>query len=600
MNTTATWYRGGNAATGDYIGNIGYDGAALVGRFAFTTGAAGASTLSFRTNDLNPAGSVSWGSSSYDKFHFRITGTDTSLLGHVGTDGNAIGVYWPDSSTHYLSSGGTVNVTLQPNTSYYLWIYPDTTAYSRWQIGGVSVTLGGSYGNPTIPAAGDGHFGESIGITLSGGSAGAAYTVSVACAGRTETLQTRGSATVLTWTPAVAVYAPLLPNAASARATITVQTWYGSYLAGSRSVGVTLRFRAEDVGPTLSEGWYDHTPYNTGAAAAIARYIDGVSRAEFSFHAQSVSTKYGAAIAGYTVSCRGNSAAESPWRTPVLNGETAVTVTVRDSRGFSASETLTITPLSYAAPTLADVTVFRCDANGTAVEDGQYCSVTASAVFSALAGDNSVSILRSHRVLSGNFGAETVQPDGTTVIVPGLDPDLNYELKLEIRDEVGGSGVILRQIPGRHWAMKFHPAGTGVGFGMAPQGTLRLEIPESWEIRRGAALYIPLTESGSSGIWRWRKWADGSFELLGSTSVSADVDKAWGALYYATALSGVSYPFAITAIDFAAASVADIYCWAMGNLGASLSDTGKVYVLSAAARTGLTLPLRLLIRGRWL
>ena len=599
MNTTATWYRGGNAAAGDYIGNIGYDGAALVGRFAFTTGAAGASTLSFRTDDLGPAGSSSWGGGDYDRFRFRVTETDTSLAGHVGGDGSAVGVYWPDTSTHWLTSGGNVNVTLQPNTTYYLWLYPDSTSYRRWRIGGVSVTLGGSYGSAAGPAAGDGLFGESLGITLSGGSAGAVYTVSVACAGRTETLQTRGSATVLSWTPAVAVYAPLLPNAASAQAAITVQTYYGSYLAGSRSISVTLRFRAADVGPTLSAGWYSHAPYNTGAAAAIARYIDGVSRAEFSFRADLVSTKYGASIAGYTVSCRGNSAAESPWRTPVLNGETAITVTVRDSRGFSASESLTLTPLSYAAPTLADVNVFRCDASGTAAEDGQYCSVSASAVFSALAGDNSVTILRSMRVLSGSFGAGTAQPDGDTVIVPGLDPDLNYELKLEIRDAVGGSGVILRQIPGRRWAMKFHPAGTGVGFGMAPQGTQRLEIPDSWEIRRGAALYVPLTESGSSGIWRWRKWADGSFELLGSTSVSADVDRSWGALYYATALSGVSYPFAITAIDYAAASVANIYCWAMGDLGASLSDTGSVYVLSAAARTGMTLPLRLLIRGRW-
>lgn len=599
MNTTATWYRGGNAATGDYIGNIGYDGGALVGRFAFTTGAAGASTLSFRTNNLGPAGSNSWGSGNHDRFHFRITGTGTSLVGHTGTDGNAIGVYWPDTSTHYLTSGGTVSVTLQPNTSYYLWIYPDTTAYNRWQIGGVSVTLGGSYGNPASPAAGDGCFGESMGVTISGGSVGAAYTVSVVCAGRTETLQTKGSATVLNWAPQVAVYAPLLPNAASAQATITVQTYYGSYLAGSRSISVTMRFLAEDVQPELSAGWYSHAPYNQGASAAIARYISGISRAEFSFRADRVSTKYGASIAGYTVSCRGNSAAESPWRTPVLNGESAITVTVRDSRGFTASESLTLTPLNYAAPTLGDVSVFRCDENGTAAEDGQYCSVTASAVFSALEGDNSVSILRSLRVLSGSFGAGTGQPDGQSVIVPGLDPDLNYELKLEIQDAVGGSGVILRQIPGRRWAIKFHPTGAGVGFGMAPQGALRLEIPETWEIRRGAARYVPLTESGSSGIWRWQKWDDGSFELLGSTSVSADVDRNWGALYYATVLRDVSYPFAITAIDYAAASVANIYCWAMGDLGASLSDTGSVYVLSAAARTGLTLPLRLLIRGRW-
>ena len=506
MNTTATWYRGGNAATGDYIGNIGYDGAALVGRFAFTTGAAGASTLSFRTNDLRPAGSSTWGSGNHDRFHFRITGTDSSLVGHTGTDGSAVGVYWPDTSTHCLTSGGDLSVALQPNTSYYLWLYPDTTAYSRWRIGGVSVTLGGSYGSAADPAAGDGCFGETLGITLSGGSTGAVYTVSVVCAGRTETLQTRGNQTALGWTPAVAVYAPLLPNAASAQATITVQTYYGSYLAGSRSLSVTLRFRAEDVQPELSAGWYSHAPYNSGAAAAIARYIDGISRAEFSFRADLVNTKYGASVAGYTVSCRGNSAAESPWRTPVLSGETAVTVTVRDSRGFTASESLTLTPLSYAAPTLADVNVFRCDASGTAAEDGQYCSVSASAVFSALAGDNSVTILRSMRVLSGSFGAGTAQPDGDTVIVPGLDPDLNYELKLEIADAVGGSGVILRQIPGRRWAMKFHPSGAGVGFGMAPQAIMISRMTSGMS-RRSAICFSSTggrTEHTTSGKFIWK------------------------------------------------------------------------------------------------
>ena len=147
--------------------------------------------------------------------------------------------------------------------------------------------------------------------------------------------------------------------------------------------------------------------------------------------------------------------------------------------------------------------------------------------------------------------------------------------------------------------MKLLPGGTGAAFGMAPQGERQLEIPPDWEIRRGQERYVPLAESGESGIWRWRKWADGSFELLGAATVTADVDRSWGALYYATLLSGESYPFPIAAIDFAAAVIADMYCFAMGNLGGSLTDTGSVYALSPVQRPGTSLPLRLLIRGRW-
>lgn len=276
-----------------------------------------------------------------------------------------------------------------------------------------------------------------------------------------------------------------------------------------------------------------------------------------------------------------------------------LTVSVTDSRGFSASESFSVTPLAYREPRLDPVSVFRCEAEGEAAEDGRFLSLTATAVFSPVEGENSAEISYRLRTAAGSFGAEQSLNSGQRQIVPGLDADLNYEAELTIRDRVGGSGVLLLQIPGRRWAMKFREQGDGVGFGLAPQGGSRLEIPESWEIRRGDERYVPLHESGSSGIWRWQKWADGSFLLTGTKLVTADVTAAWGGLYRGEILDGEPFPFTVAAIDYAAAWIAASACLAQGSLGESLTDTGQIAALSAVPLTQASLPLRLLIWGRW-
>ena len=601
MNTTATWYRRGSQiqSGSSYIGCVGYDGGAVVGRFAFTTPENGASELRFQTESLTTAGSTSIETGDPGKYRFDLTTDASAHISSAGEEGYPIDVSWSGSTGSINNSEGQKSFHLQPNSTYYLWIFPSESSYNLWRITGVSVTLSGSYGNPAKPVVSDGYFGESIGISLSGASSGAKYTVTTSCAGNKETLQTKGSAAVLSWKPELAVYGPRIPNAAVAAATITVQTWYGNTAAGTKSASVVLRFRAADVSPSVSEGWYSHSPYNSGAAASFALYIQGISRAEIAFDSTKIAPPYGASIAGFRVSCGGESVRESPYRTGILTGESTVTVTVTDSRGFSAAESFSVTPLHYQAPTLTGVRVFRCDDEGTADEAGRYASVTATAVYSELNGENEITIRRSLRPASGSFGGETTQPDGETALVPGLDPDLNYEIRLEIRDAVGGSSVILRQIPGQRWAMKFRPGGKGVAFGMAPQADRTLEIPENWEITRGAERYLPLTESGSSGIWRWQKWADGRFELLGSTDATANVTIAWGALYYGQLLGDTAFPFAVSAIDFAAAFVTDSYCFVIGELGGSLSGTGRLYAISPVERANTTMPLRMLVRGRW-
>lgn len=493
MNTTATWYRG--TGSSPWPGQVGYDGGALVGRFAFTTPATGASELSWTSATLNPRESTTWSQSDRAySFRWAVTASDTEHIGRVSAGvGFATGADGWDTQNLHMDSGGVKSVQLLPNTTYYLWIFPSGTAYNHWLITSVAVTLSGSYGAPAVPTASDGFFGSAIGVTLSGATSLASYTVTVACAGRTETLLTRGMDTYLTWTPSTATYAPLVTTADSASATITVETFYGAASIGTRSASITLRFRPEDVAPILSAGWYSHAPYNETQGSAIAKYIAGISRASVSFDATKISPQYGAAIASYSVSCGGVTDDAAPYRTPILTGASTVTVAVTDSRGVTSSESFTITPLPYAAPSLGQVSVFRCDAQGSADEDGSYISASATAIVNGLDGANSAAILLYRKTVSGSYGSGTALQSGVASVIGGMDPDVIYDVKIEITDTVGNSGAVTRRLTGRAWALRFRANGQGVGFGMAPQADKRLQLPADWSVYVGTDRLLPQT-----------------------------------------------------------------------------------------------------------
>lgn len=539
-STTATWYRGTNqTSSGTYFGTVGYDGSPIVGRFAFTTPATGATSFSFTTETYYCIDDGYYEPS----LHFAISTSSTAYINKASSEGYAAGGnFWDYPGA--MNSDGSKSVQLLPNTTYYLWIFPATSNYGRWKITSVSVTLSGAYGNPATPSASNGNFGASVGITLSGGSSGATYTVTASCAGKTETLQTKGTGTYLSWKPALASYGPLLPNKTSATATITVETFYGSTSRGTKQTSITLSFRSADASPTVSSGWYIHVPYNASAGSGINKYIQGISRARFSFDSSKISTKYGATVSSYSVTVGSTTDSASPYETPVLNGATTVTVKVTDSRGFSYSTSITITPLSYAAPTLGQVSIFRCNQSGAADEDGMYYSVKATAVYSSLDGANSASILRYQKTANGSYGSGTAYTSGATVIAGPIDADTVYEVKLEIKDAVGSSGAVTQRIPSRTWAMRFRPNGQGVAFGMSPQADRRLEIPSDWGIYIGEEKLV--VESGDG----YCKLPGGTLLCWGRTDtieLSGLTPRRGNGYTYYEAAQNISFPVAFVA-----------------------------------------------------
>ena len=381
-STTATWFRNGAQQSGGYVGCVGYDGGPVVGRFQFTTPATGAASLSFASSTYNATGQT--GTASMNSFRAAVTTSATANISKVGTDGFAVGGNWWDSPGSMVNDGAMA-VQLLPNTTYYLWIYPAESRYGVWKITSVTVSFSGTYGTPGTPSASNGTFGSAVSISISGGTSFATYTVTTSCAGRSETLQTKSATTNLSWTPTVATYAPLITNASSATATITVTTYYGDTSVGVKTNTITMSFRAADVSPSVTMAVSDPT----GLATTYGAFVATKSKIKTQL---TVTTQYGATASTYTITANGSSYNTNPATTSEIASASNNTVTgkITDSRGISsntASQTITI--LAYTQPQINGFTIHRCQQDGTLDDGGAYMRVDYNVSITALNNVNS-------------------------------------------------------------------------------------------------------------------------------------------------------------------------------------------------------------------
>lgn len=481
-------------------------------RFTIVTDDAGGASLT--------VGSIGWKEQRNNRNHILINQDPNAYLSGSTASGTEI----PKGA-----SSVTLSVNLLPNTTYYLWFVNNGAWSDRSDLSSATVSVSGSYGTAGTPSASDGQFGKAIPIRISGQASGAKFTVKASCAGNTETLLTSSAATSLSWTPAVATYAPLVTDAASAAATITVETYYGSAKLYTESTSITVSWAAGTIPPTLSSGWASAAPLNEGAAAGFTVWIQKYSKARVSFTPSKVTTQYAATIRSFTVTLDDTTvtAAENRADTDLIAATSAsLLCTVTDSRGQTASETLSVTLYPYARPSLSGVRVFRCDAAGAANEDSTYVSAKATANISPLGGENSVSLRLWTRKRGESWGGSVALSSGVERILSGIDPDSSYEIWIQADDALGGQAAFTQILPTRVWAMKFRPDGSGVAFGKAAEHDKALELPADWTIRLGDAAfpdngynYLKLP-GGVLLCWVYAELKNAAFS------------SAWGSLYY--------------------------------------------------------------------
>ena len=484
-STTATYYRSGvqQSSGSGYVGTLGYDGGPVVGRFAFTTPSTGAASFSFSSSYLTPTGSTTWASGNPSAFRWQITSSPSSYPGKIGTDGNATGVDWGDPN--HMTSNGTSTVQLLPNTTYYLWIYPTTASYNRWAIGSITVTLSGVYGTPTtVTCTNPSTFGSTSTITLSRSQATALHTVTVTCLGRTETLLEQGTTyPTLTWTPAIATYAPLLTTGLTTTATITVETFYNGYSVGSRSTTVTVQLNAEDVQPAITMAVSDPTGY----AATYGAYVESKSKIRV---ALTPTYQYGATGASVSISANGAAYSVNPTVTDEIAAEdnTAVSGSVTDSRGVSsAAAQQTITILAYSAPQIGSFVLHRCLQDGTLDDQGAYMRIDYDVAVTALNNHNAKNLSARYKKRSDqNYTTQAITLTAYTQsgsVVIAADTNSTYDVALVLADDFATVTIEL-QLSTAFATMNFKRGGDGIAIGKVAEYSKALELAAGWTLMR--------------------------------------------------------------------------------------------------------------------
>lgn len=472
-------YRGGASHTGYLAGFETANKLTRVLRYTFTTPADGVSKLSFTAAHLAHSASYSWGG-----LNWYATTSPTSHV-NAGAGSASCGTLTiTGNGKDYDISAAEAAVNLPANTEAYIYIFPNNANYFLWNFANVAnLNITTTAGSSTIAAITQTV--ETLGtLTVSLNKAVDAFRhrLTVTAGGKTlytsELFDASHSVTV------PRAWFDSFPSVATISATATVTTYNGDTAVGTASAAVTIT--ADDgMRPQISEGWATAAPYNIGAVAGLTGYIAGYSQAEISFNAAKLTQAAGAALASVTVTCSGVTSTAAPYRTPILLGAADVVCAATDSRGRTATQTIRIEPMAYAPPTLSQVQILRCTAAGVEAEDGNYYSAKATAIFSALGGQNTLTLTAAHKIQGGVYGTETPLTSGEAAIIGTISPDSTYQVRITATDALGNTAVTVTSLPTRQWALKFRPNGQGAAFGKAAEHDKALEIPADWSFYVG-------------------------------------------------------------------------------------------------------------------
>lgn len=237
------------------------------------------------------------------------------------------------------------------------------------------------------------------------------------------------------------IYAKI-PSATSGTVTFKLTTKSGSTTIGT-STKTAKGTIPSSVVPTISS--VALSEYVSGITSTFGAYIQGKSRISGTVTA---SAGTGSSIDSYKIVINGSTYTSRTFTTNVLstsgtgsstNTKNRAVVTVTDKRGRTATSTTNFTVLAYTEPTISSFKVVRCNADGTANDEGAYANVTASATITSLSSKNTKSfkIQYKQRTATAWTTVETYTTAYTyspNKIVPNINVDSAYDFRIEATD----------------------------------------------------------------------------------------------------------------------------------------------------------------------
>jgi hypothetical protein len=311
-----------------------------------------------------------------------------------------------------------------------------------------------------------------------------------------------GEQTVAAGTTQVDITAPIswcsgIPSATSANGTLTLKTYSGSTLIGTKTLSGLTYNVPNSVKPTL-----------TNPTVSIARTIGTKTYPNVgNYYVQKhcgVRTQataagvYDSTIASISLSITGY--AGSSYNTTVTGttsidftsgllttaGNTTITVTATDSRGRTETKTATISVTTYNNPS-GTLEVWRVNEGGVRDEFGKYGEYSLTSDYTAI-GSNTLTV----KLECGSNPAVT-SPAATGNILPGnrlnLSELLEHEVKLTLEDSFEKT-VIISKLKSAKFIIYVNANGDKIGFMKAATKTPPTGKTSTFEIAGDTQVYI--------------------------------------------------------------------------------------------------------------
>ena len=290
-----------------------------------------------------------------------------------------------------------------------------------------------------------------------------------------------------------------IPNTTSGTATVSVTTYAaGGGELGTDTYSFTITAPASAV-PTISLAT---TRVNNTVPSAWGVYVQGKSGVKITATAAGYQ---GSTIASYTISGGATGTQTSNiFNISTINtsGTVSYTVKVTDSRGRTATATVSISVVAYSAPSFTATEAFRCASGGAASETGTYISAKASGTYSSVSNKNSMTLKVQYGLTTSSaYSAAVTLTNGTASVIGNGSIDANYSfnVKFTLMDQFNTIEKILT-VGTAAYTVFFRQGGNGVALGKVSERANAVEINPDWDIYHGSTKLngtVPISRGGT-------------------------------------------------------------------------------------------------------
>ncbi len=283
-------------------------------------------------------------------------------------------------------------------------------------------------------------------------------------------------------------WAEEIVNSKSGRICVALTTYAGTEKIGSRVYYLKLIIPATEE--FLPDFQLITNRIDNSVPAEIGEYVKGRSQVELLV--ESLSLKHGAGACSYTAKVDSVTKNTVPATFDLTkSGEVTVSVTVKDSRGFSVTKSEKINVLNYSAPTISVESLYRCDELGNKTASGTNILYHITTNYSSLNNKNFPVVTYKYKSAdNGVYSDEINLRDSVSILGNGeLLSNASYIIAFKITDSITTDGDFTEVlVPGADVPFNIKKGGKGASFGCYAEKDNELTV--AWNLNvRGDMVY---------------------------------------------------------------------------------------------------------------